>query len=80
MKEKNQFGSVDSAVSAFQMLVGTSYPPTKGVYVGGTGDLIVQMADGNQATFSDISAGIVHPLRITEILAGTSATAILGLR
>jgi hypothetical protein len=54
--------------------------PTRGVYVGGTGTLKVDMADGSTVTFTGILAGQVHPLAVRRVYAtGTSATTIIGI-
>ena len=52
---------------------------TKGLYIGGTGNLVVTMADGVDATFTGISAGIVHPLSVTKVKAATTATSIVAV-
>lgn len=59
----------------------TSYAPTRGLYVGGTGDVAVTMAgDGGDVTFSSVPAGTILPIRVTRILStGTTATSIVAL-
>lgn len=53
---------------------------TRGLYVGGTGNLAVKMADGTTVTFTGISAGIIHPLSVTHVLAtSTTATGIVAV-
>lgn len=53
---------------------------TRGIYVGGTGDLKVDMADGTTVTFVGLAAGVVHPIRARRVYAtGTSATSIIGV-
>lgn len=53
---------------------------TKGLYLGATGDAVVIMADGNDATFKNLSGGIVHPLSVTKVKAtGTTATNIIAV-
>lgn len=55
--------------------------PTRGVYVGQTGDLRVRMVDGGDIMFVNLTGGIVHPLRIIRVWAtGTTADDIRGLR
>lgn len=55
-------------------------PMTKALYVGGTGDVAVRMADGTALTFSAVPAGAVLPIQVQQVLlTGTTATLILGL-
>lgn len=59
----------------------TKFESTRGIYIGGQGDLQVEMADGSIVTFVDLAAGIVHPLAVVRVLeAGTTATGIIALR
>lgn len=56
-------------------------PPSRAVYVGGAGDLAVQMAGGGTATFVGVAAGATLPLCVDKVLAtGTTATSVLLLR
>lgn len=53
---------------------------TRGVYVGTSGDLKVDMANGDTVTFVDLAAGVVHPLQVKRIYAtGTDADNIVGV-
>lgn len=53
---------------------------TRGIYVGGAGNLKVDMAGGETVTFTGLAVGVVHALRVKRVyLTGTTATAILGL-
>lgn len=53
---------------------------SRAVYVGGAGDLKVDMADQGTVTFSGVPAGTVLPIRVTRIYnTGTAATNILVL-
>jgi hypothetical protein len=52
---------------------------TRGIYVGGTGDLTVTMLGGGDVTFVDIAAGVTHPIRATHILGSSTATDIVAL-
>lgn len=55
--------------------------PTKGVYVGTSGDLKVNMLDGTALTFVGIAAGMIHPLTVTRVYStGTTASDIIALR
>jgi hypothetical protein len=54
--------------------------PTRGLYVGVSGDLVVDSLDGNQVTFVALAAGQLHPIRCTRVYAtGTTATDIVGI-
>ena len=53
---------------------------TRGIYVGASGDLKVDMANGETVIFVDIAAGVIHPLRVKRVyLTGTDATGIIGV-
>lgn len=54
---------------------------TRGIYVGGAGDVKVNMGiSGSSITFSAVPAGTVLPIRAARILAtGTTATLLVGL-
>ena len=59
----------------------TVITPTRGVYVGVSGDLKVTLIDGSAVTFVGIAAGVVHPLQVVVIWStGTDATDIIALR
>lgn len=54
--------------------------PTKGIYVGVTGDLKVTLNDGSTVTFTSLSSGVIHPLSVKRVWAtGTTATSILAV-
>lgn len=56
------------------------FAPTKGVFVGASGDLHVLMANGDEVTFADVAGGVVHPLSVTRIYStDTTATDIIAL-
>lgn len=57
---------------------------TRGLYVGGAGNVKVDLLDtqGNRttATFTALPVGIIHPLRVIRVyLTGTTATNVLAL-
>lgn len=53
---------------------------SRGVYVGGAGDVVAIMADGTSLTFSSVPAGTILPIRAKRIHStGTSATNMLAL-
>jgi hypothetical protein len=54
--------------------------PTRGIYVGVSGDVKVISLDGNDVTFVDLAAGIIHPIACTRVYdTGTAATDIVGI-
>ena len=53
---------------------------TKGVWVGGAGDMSVVMHNGQTVTFPGILGGSLLPIAVTRINAtGTTATGIVAL-
>ena len=54
--------------------------PTYGLYIGTTGDVKVDMADGSTVTFSGLKGGIVYPFEVKRVYAtDTTATDIVAL-
>jgi hypothetical protein len=55
--------------------------PTRGVYVGVSGDLKVDLVGGStEITFVGLAGGVIHPIQARRIYAtGTSATNIVGI-
>jgi len=54
--------------------------PTKGLYLGGAGNVKVDMADGTTVTFTALSSGMIHPISCKRVYAtGTTATSILAV-
>jgi len=53
---------------------------TRGVYVGGSGDLKVDLAASGTVTFTAVQAGTLLPVRAKRVYAtGTTATLIIAL-
>jgi hypothetical protein len=54
---------------------------TRGLYVGTAGDVKVDLFEsGTAITFKNLSAGVIHPLRVKRVYStGTSALDILGV-
>ena len=53
---------------------------TRGLYVAVAGAVKVEMANGSVVTFTNLVAGVVHPLRVAIVWStGTTATGIVGL-
>ena len=59
----------------------TTFNPTRGVYVGGAGNIKVDMAySGTAITFTGVLAGSVLPIQVTRIYStGTTATDMVAL-
>lgn len=52
----------------------------RGLYVGGTGNVVVQMAGNeNTVTFSAVPAGSILPICVSQVRAATTATLIVAL-
>lgn len=51
----------------------------RGVYLGTSGDVTFRLESGDVVQFVGMAAGIMHPLRYTEITAITTATGIVAL-
>lgn len=59
---------------------GTVIAETRGIYVGGAGDVAVRMISGNSATFVGVPAGTLLPLRVDKVLStGTTATSMVAV-
>ena len=59
----------------------TYIDPTRGLYVGVSGDIKVIMQDGTTVTFVGLSSGIVHPISCVLVYStDTTATDIVALR
>lgn len=60
--------------------VGLAGGASRGIYVGGTGDLVVKDANGGVAvTFKAVPAGTILPIRVSFVMAATTATDIVAL-
>jgi hypothetical protein len=53
---------------------------TRALYVGGDGDLVVEMmGDGAEVTFPGVLGGTVLPIRVVKVKAATTATNVVAL-
>ena len=53
---------------------------TRGIYVGGGGNLVVILADDSASvTFTNVQPGIIYPLRCKRVLATSTATGLVGI-
>ena len=54
--------------------------PTVGIYVGGAGNVKVDLVDGGTVTFSAVPVGTILPIQATRVYAtGTTATLMVAL-
>lgn len=52
-----------------------------GIYVGGAGNIKVDLYDGSTVTLNGALVGTIYPLRVTKVYAtGTTATNLVGLK
>lgn len=58
---------------------GTQFQQCRALYIGTTGNLVVEMASGNQVTLNSVPVGIID-IQVHRVLAtGTTATNIVAL-
>lgn len=56
------------------------FPKTSGLYVGVSGDVVVQMSNDEVITFKNLASGVIHPISCISIVnTGTTATNILAV-
>ena len=58
---------------------GTVYSPPVMLYVGTSGDVTCKDMDGEEATYVGVPAGAMVPVRVTEVLASTTAGDLVGV-
>lgn len=58
---------------------GTQFHPPVTIYVGTSGDVTCLDMDGNEATYVAVPAGGMVPVRVTEVLAATTAEDLVGV-
>jgi hypothetical protein len=70
----NQIGPIELAED---VTGGDTYDEQRGLYVGGTGDVVITQPSGNNTTYTALAAGVWHPICSIGIVAtGTTATNI----
>ncbi len=58
----------------------TDIKTTRAIYVGGSGNLKVDMAYGTTVTFNNLTAGTILPVQVTRVYStGTTATLLVGM-
>lgn len=88
---QGHYRTADATVSAYKAVAitptdtaATVIAPTRGLYVGGGGDVTVVMAEaatsGTTTTFSSVAAGTILPLQVVRVaVTGTTATLMLAM-
>jgi len=79
---KNELDILQPGLNAFAITPndGVFFAKTRGLYVGVTGNVAVEMAGGNVVTFIGLAGGVVHPLQVIRVLSsGTTALNIIGI-
>lgn len=54
-------------------------PRPRGIYVGGTGTLVLIDERGAETTLSGLAAGVVHPLAPVRVMASSTATGLVAV-
>ena len=79
----NQYAGLESPASnaiAVTKSDATVLTTTRALYVGGAGNISVVMAGaGNTVVFQGLPAGSLLPIRVTKVLAATTATLIVAM-
>ena len=58
----------------------TVFNATRGLYIGGAGNVAVVMHDGSTVTFNALAVGVIHLISVKQVKAtGTTATNIVAL-
>ncbi len=53
---------------------------SRGLYVGGSGDVVVTMyGNGAEVTFVGVPSGSVLPIKVSKVMAATTATDIVAI-
>lgn len=79
------YRTADATVSAFDAAAvtpgdSTALRPTRGLYIGGAGNVKVEMSLGNVVTFTGVLAGSILPVQVVKVYStDTTATNIVAL-
>jgi hypothetical protein len=75
------YGDPADRVAAVTPSDATDLTGVRGLYVGGSGDLAVRMVNNpsTTVTIASVAAGTILPLRVTRVMAATTATDITAL-
>jgi len=52
---------------------------SRAIYIGGSGNLVVEMVGGQTVTFTGVSAGCLLPIRVNKVRTSTTATNLVAL-
>lgn len=55
---------------------GSPHPATRGIYVGGDGDITCLMAGGTTVTFTGVLGGSILPVRVKQVTAATATNLV----
>jgi hypothetical protein len=55
----------------------TVLPFTKGLYIGGAGNVNVRMKNGTTILFTALAVGVFHPLEVDKVLATTTTATLI---
>lgn len=81
--QSNQDGLSDPCDNAFAITPSDSTNfsyVTRGIYVGGAGNIAAVMLDGSVVTFVGAAAGTILPIRVSRVnLTNTTATNLVGI-
>lgn len=77
LKQKAALKTSDSVVSAKAATLDATISPTRGIYIGGAGDLTVTGSDGVDYTMIAPATGYWHPMVVTCVKSSSKATNIL---
>lgn len=55
--------------------------PTRAIYVGGSGNITVQMSATTNTvlSFNNLNAGTMLPIRVSKVFANSTATGLVGV-
>lgn len=78
------YRKADATVSSYDARAITTsdtanFAPTRGLYVGGTGNVVVDMAYGTTVTFTGVQGGTVLPVQVTRVYTASTATNLVAL-
>jgi len=81
--QSNQDGLSDPCDNAFAITPSNSTDfdyVTRGIYVGGAGNIAAVMLDGSVVTFVGATAGSILPIRVSRVNStNTTATNLVGI-